>query len=302
VERAPDPPEPASPVDHRIVLPDGRRLAVTEHGDPGGSPVIFQHGFPGSRKDASWIHAEAALRGVRIVALDRPGYGGSDPRPGRSLLDWPADVAFAANVLGIDRFTVLGVSGGGPYACACAHRLGERVERLLLICAMGPTDDPAVLRRMFAPNRIGLMLTRRVPWLPIPVFRLLAPVLRRHPEAVADRLASRLPECDREFFRRNDSRGVFVATLREAFRRGHHGAAADARVYASPWGFDPGRIRVPVRLWHGEADTIVPPEIGRALASRIPACDARFVAGEGHFSIILRQSEAFFEGFDTRSA
>jgi pimeloyl-ACP methyl ester carboxylesterase len=117
-------PEPCSAA---IPLADGRQIGVLEAGDPAGAPVLYFHGLGASRRSAHPDGAIAAALGVRVVALDRPGIGLSTPRPGRTLLDWADDVAAVADALGIDRFAILGWSGGAAHALACAHRLGARV-------------------------------------------------------------------------------------------------------------------------------------------------------------------------------
>src|SRR5215475_3198278 len=111
-------------------LADGRALGYAEFGDSGGEPFFYFHGHPGSRLEARFAESAATAAGVRIIALDRPGYGLSDWQPGRAILDWPADVTEAADLLGIGGFSVVGGSGGGPYALACAYRLPDRVRRV----------------------------------------------------------------------------------------------------------------------------------------------------------------------------
>jgi pimeloyl-ACP methyl ester carboxylesterase len=128
--------------DGTLLLGDGRKLGYAQYGRPDGEPLFYFHGHPGSRLEARFAHRAAAEAGLRVVALDRPGYGLSDFQPGRVITGWPADVAEAADLLRIGKFSVAGASGGGPYALACAWRLPGRVIRAAVISGVGPLPGP----------------------------------------------------------------------------------------------------------------------------------------------------------------
>ena len=154
-----------------VRLADGRVIAVEEYGDPAGVPVLYFHGWPASRLEAGLIPDLP----VRMLALDRPGYGRSTPKRGRTLMDWPADVAAVADRLGLDRFHVVGLSGGGPYAAACALALPDRVLGVAMVCPVPPPHG--VHPR--APG-IGLLFRLgRHPVLAHRLFSVLRPLLRR---------------------------------------------------------------------------------------------------------------------------
>ena len=128
----------------QIKLKDGRMLGYDEHGAPEGKPIFYFHGHPGSRLDWKLFdeNDNAAELNARIIAVDRPGSGLSDFKRGRKILDWPDDVIELAEALQVDRFAVLGISGGGPYAAACAYKIPERLTATAIVCGMGPADAP----------------------------------------------------------------------------------------------------------------------------------------------------------------
>ena len=130
----------------QIKLPDGRNLAYAEYGPVEGNPVFYFHGFPSSRLDWRLFHDDDTLAelNVRVIAPDRPGYGLSDHKRGRTISGWPEDVVELAGALGIDAFSVLGVSGGGPYAASCAFSIPDRLSKSGIVCGMGPADSPGV--------------------------------------------------------------------------------------------------------------------------------------------------------------
>ena len=265
-----------------VVLEGGRRLAYAEWGAPDGFPVVHFHGMPGSRLET---HAPAglyALLGIRFITVDRPGYGGSDPLPGRSLLDWPADVAALADHLGLERFGLTAISGGGPFALACAARLADRVTGVSIAGCIGPLDRPGLLNGMKAVDRMGLWLAVRFPRALHAVYGVLREVLERSPTWFLARMTAGKPERDRRLLERPDVHGQVEAMLIEAVRAGVLGAVQEVRMIALPWGFDVEAIRVPVHLWHGTADDTAPVEHARVLARAIP--DAMLVEcpDEGH--------------------
>ncbi|MEM8962720.1 MAG: alpha/beta hydrolase, partial [Acidobacteriota bacterium] len=141
-----------------IELDDGRRLGYADLGTPEGVPFFFFHGTPGSRLGHVEHDALATIPGVRLLLPERPGYGLSDPKPDRTLLDWARDVAQLADHLGIERFAVGGESGGGPHALACAAALGERVSMVILLASPAPASAPAATRNMAFGNRLGVLL------------------------------------------------------------------------------------------------------------------------------------------------
>jgi pimeloyl-ACP methyl ester carboxylesterase len=265
-------------------LPDGRRLGVAEYGDPDGAPVFHFHGMPGSRLQ---FHPDAALargRGVRVLALDRPGLGLSDPQPKRRLIDWPRDVEAAADALGIERFGVIGLSGGGPYAAACAALIPHRLTTVTLVSPLGPVDTRGRLRTMAPLPRVYLSLAARAPAL-LPLVSYPFLVLARFPALVrfgrpfagisaSDRRELRALPHIQEMFRRD-----FV----EATRQGIGGVLDDARVAARPWGFALESIRLPVTLWYGGRDAMTPPLMERRLARAIPICRVKLIENAGHF-------------------
>jgi len=281
----------AAAEDRTVLLGDGRRLGYAQYGRPDGEPILYFHGHPGSRLEGRFAHDAAAAAGFCVIALDRPGYGLSDFQPGRAITDWPADVAEAADALGLPRFAVAGASGGGPYALACAWRLPRRVTVAAVISGVGPYQVRGVTRGMRWQNRVGFRLGSRWPALAETLMRSIRRGITSRPDRTIDALARAMSPADAEIVRRPEVRDILIADLTEALRQGSQGAARDVVLLGRPWGFPLREIEPEVHLWQGEADTLVPPAMGRYLAEQIPKCHARLLPGEGHLLIIDRMPD-----------
>jgi pimeloyl-ACP methyl ester carboxylesterase len=274
-----------------ILLRDGRKLGYAEYGDPLGEPVFLCHGMPGSRLMQHPDPSIAIENNVRLIVPDRPGMGLSDFKPGRQLLDWPADVEELANHLGITGFVVAGISGGGPYAAACGFVMPDRVGCVGLISSVGLINTPGAMMGMLPSNRMGYSVGRWMPWfLWSMAFSLYYGDFRHHPEKLA-KMQEGEPAADHIIFEKSGVRQVFINNFAEAFRQGTVGLARDGWLLSRPWGFPLQGISVPVYLWQGEADVIVTPAMGKHMASQIPKCSARFYPGEGHLVFITHWQE-----------
>jgi pimeloyl-ACP methyl ester carboxylesterase len=268
---------------NRIQLRDGRWLGYAEYGDPAGAPVFSLHGNPGSRLTHYPDDTVARAMGARIIAVDRPGYGLSTFERGRRLVDFPGDVAALADALGVERFAVMGGSGGGPYAMACAWRLPERVTRLALVSSVAPLDVPGATAGMSRQNRRSFWAARHLPWpLLALIYNLQGQVIVRDPALLIEQLSRVLPESDLAALARPEVHAMTAVSIREAFRQGGRGMAWDSVLLARPWGFALGEIAVPAALWHGERDVLAPIAMGRYLARAIPGCRATFLPNEAH--------------------
>jgi pimeloyl-ACP methyl ester carboxylesterase/uncharacterized protein (DUF952 family) len=235
--------------------------------------------------------AAAERNNVRVIAPDRPGFGLSDPQPRRTLLRWPEDVIELADALGIERFAVLGVSGGGPYAAACVYQIPQRLTGAAIVSGLGPFDSPQALEGMTRANRLLLQLVRRSPWLARPQVWLLSRVARSFPALLLWLARRRLPRPDREIAGRREVKALYYEDLPEAFRQGSGGPAQEIALFARPWGFRLEEIRIPVHLYQGEIDNVVPASMGRYQAQAIPGCRATFYADEGHLLVVDRIDE-----------
>lgn len=272
-------------------LRDGRLLGFAEYGDPDGKPSFFFHGWPGSRLEAQLADATAKKLGIRVVAIDRPGYGLSDFKAGRTFIDWPSDVVELADALKIERFAVAGVSGGGPYVAVCALKIPERLTAAGIISGVGPFNVPDATEGMSRQNHLIFGMARRVPWLMNLPMWLMAQGARRFPDRFISQMMRSLPEPDQAVLARPEIRAVFKEDVAEAFRSGSRGAAWGAVLYARPWGFRLEDIAMEVHLWQGEEDVNVPPSMGRYQARAIPNCRATFYPGEGHLLMVDRMEE-----------
>lgn len=266
-------------------LPSGACIAAEEFGDPQGPPVFYFHGWPASRLEAGLIGALP----VRLLALDRPGYGRSSSQPGRTLLDWPRDVAFVANRLGLDGFHIVGLSGGAPFAAACAYALPDQVRSLALVCPVPPAH--AVSRGAAGVGHLYRL--GRHPRVAHRLLSVLRPLLRRRIITPSTLAGCAIAESDRDVLT-----PIILAGLGRAWREGIgrsvQGALSDSVIYAQPWNFPLDGIRVPAALWFGGADTLIMPEAALAYAT-IPGIILHRCDDEGHFSLALRHGHAILD-------
>jgi pimeloyl-ACP methyl ester carboxylesterase len=268
-----------------IRLRDGRRLAYVEAGDLTGLPVLFIHGNPGSRY---MRHPDDRLTyglGVRLITPDRPGYGLSDYQPDRTLLDFPDDLEQLANTLGLGRFALFGVSAGGPYVAACAWKLGERLTRAAIVSGASPLKRPGAMEGVNRDYRNAYALAGWPEWLLHPLMAMHDRQVRANPQKALAGVLAHASEDDRAVLADPLIAAQVLGWRREATRRGVAGMRREAHILASPWGFALEEIRTEVDLWYWEGDTIVPQQMGRYLAMRIPRAMPRFLPGGGHFSI-----------------
>jgi pimeloyl-ACP methyl ester carboxylesterase len=285
-------------VDTAVRLPDGRALAFRLYGRVGGRPLYVFHGFPGSRHQAALLEDAALAAGVCLVGIDRPGFGGSTHAPDRTILGWPDDVARLADALGHRRFGVLGISCGGPYALACAYRMGARLDYVGLLAGMGPMDVPWIKRAQLPILRVMFALARVSPLAASPLLALDWLMFRTNPGRAVDALASMLTGPDRRLLTADaGTRARFAVSLAEAYRQGLAGPTREAHLIASPRGFALEAITMPVHIYQSGADRHVPPMMGRYLAARLPQSRLRFYADEGHLSIVVNRAAECLRDF-----
>jgi pimeloyl-ACP methyl ester carboxylesterase len=262
--------------DNTLTLKDGRILGYAEFGDPAGIPIIGFHGMPGSRLMMKTLDKAALINGVRLIAPDRPGYGISQANPHGTLLGYVDDIIELAAALQIDRFGVLGVSGGGPYPPACAYKIPQCITVAALISGIGPLSVRHSTRDMLRPNKIMFTVGRWSPRLAgflLPrLIRTSLPSMEQHVQKGTSPSADLSPEVF----------ASMAADQREAIRAGGQGITFDMKILWRPWGFQFEDVHTRVYVWHGAADNLAPARLAHHIADRLPDCEAIFYPNEGH--------------------
>jgi len=229
--------------------------------------------------------------GIRIISPDRPGISGSSLQPNRKLSDWPQVVERLANHLGIEKFRMLAISGGAPYAYATARAMPERVLAIAIISGAVPIVDLVDRQGLLRLYRWMLALYRMSPQLLRKLFLMAQPILSLRPPVRFRPLVLKmlmLQTCDEESLRDSAAFEAVFESQRRAWRESAEGVMIDAQIYAQPWGFPIEEVRVPVRLWHGKQDRAFSARLAEDIANRLPNCEARFVDGAGHYSLPIR--------------
>jgi pimeloyl-ACP methyl ester carboxylesterase len=262
-----------------IKLRDGRALGYIEYGSSGGKPLVYFHGHPGSRFEAKFLAREATQAGVRLIGIDRPGMGLSSYKAGRSLLDLADDVIELADSLDIEHFAVVGFSGGGPYALACAYKIPNRLTACGIVSGVG---------------HIALFLSflsMWLPWLMLPITKRFFQDKERAKELLA-RVSQNWLGSDRKALAFPGVAETMAASLAEAVKQGTKGAAYDGTLIGSRnWGFKLEDITLSnLYIWHGERDTQISVASVRMLANRLTTCKATYYPNDGHISTIVNHA------------
>lgn len=270
-------------------LRDGRLLGYAEWGDPAGKPVLYFHGLHSSRMALYQTPAFFAAHGVRFITVDRPGIGLSTFQRGRTLLDWPDDVAQLADALGLANFAILSMTGGGMYAVACAAAMPDRLAGVACVSPSAPLDAPGI--SVSGTTGIFMGLARRAPWMLWAVYAVLVPRLRRQPERIYRMLARGGSESDLRTLARPAVREMAVASVLEAFRSGYWGEVREVVIATQPWGLRLDQIALPIQLWDGDQNHLIPPSHAEYLAHVIPTARLHICRGEGSLLIVTHMEE-----------
>src|SRR4051794_16312757 len=261
--------------EHDVTTPDGRTLRVLDVGAGDGPVLVVHHGTPGARPLYRTEVESAAERGLRLVAYDRPGFGGSTPAPGRSVVDAAADVAAILDALDVERFATYGGSGGGPHALACAAVLPDRCAAAATLAGVAPADAPGLdwLAGMGEGNIVEFGAAREGRERLTELCRTeAAEITAARPEDLADALRPHLSDVDAHALS-GELAAHMLASVTEALRPGVEGWVDDDFAFLAPWGFDVDRIQVPVLIWQGRHDLMVPADHGRWLRSHVAGAE-----------------------------
>jgi pimeloyl-ACP methyl ester carboxylesterase len=273
-----------------IHLANGGQVAVDEYGDASGIPVLFCHGWPSSRTMAELTHDAASDLGVRIISPDRPGIRDSKFHPNRTLLDWPPLIRDLADQLKLNRFRILGISGGAPYAYVTAWAMPERVRAIAVVSGVPPIAELSDRTGLLPLHNRMLALRTSRPRLLKMLFHIARPfAARRVPIRLRPLLLRIFQPNDANVLRDACAFDACFESARQAWRVSAAGIMADAEIYAVPWGFPLEEVQVPVRLWHGTRDRTFSFRLAEEVGARLPNCGLRIVENAGHFSLPIRQ-------------
>jgi pimeloyl-ACP methyl ester carboxylesterase len=252
-----------------LVAPDGRRLHAYSHGE-GALTVMWHHGTPNIGTPPAPLFKTAERLGVRFIGYDRPGYGGSTARPGRTIADAAEDAAAVADAWHVDRFAVLGHSGGGPHALACAALLADRVTAAVSISGLAPFGNDDWFRGMGPSSEASLRAATH---------GRAAKEAHEAKDAEPDFIPDDWAALEGEW-------GWFGSVVGPAIANGPAALIDDDLAYVNPWGFEPENVRTPTLLVHGTADRMVPAHHSEWLAKHIPDAELRLSTGDGHISVL----------------
>jgi pimeloyl-ACP methyl ester carboxylesterase len=283
---------PTPTLDFTIQLHDGRTMGVASVGKIDGFPIFHCHGSGSSRLEVNLLAQASIAQRVRLIGLDRPGIGRSDAKTSYRLLDWPDDVVEVADLLGIERFAVVGISAGGPYALACAYKIPHR----LTACGLISTVSPGNFIRKVGPGWMRVMWWgAQFPWLLRRYARLVTRMMGSDEASIEKylvRYAARLGAADQKLLGIPETRRLLVQAMTESSRQGREANLEEALSAVRPWGFQVEQIPFEkLFVWHGEQDRIMPVAPVRLLAKALQHCTATFYPDEGHFSTVANHAQ-----------
>jgi pimeloyl-ACP methyl ester carboxylesterase len=276
-------------------LHDGRKLGYAEYGSANGKTILWFHGTPGGRRQVAQEARDLACnRKVRLIAIERPGIGDSTSHSYPSIADWAEDIEAFCDAKEIQRFAVCGLSGGGPYALACAYYLQDRVVAASVLGGLAPsTGQDAVEGGM---SILVRSLSPVLKHLRIPINRLMLGLIKRlepHAERAIDVFAHFMPPGDQEVFADPAIRAMFQDDLLLGSREQMQAIIHDAVLFGRDWGFPLSEVETPVYLMYGDADNIVPVAHGEHLSQHLPNAVFRVREGEGHLGGLGASREIF---------
>jgi pimeloyl-ACP methyl ester carboxylesterase len=270
-----------------VTTPDGRSLRVGEVGAPDGPALVAHHGTPGAGRLYRSEIESAQQRGLRLITYDRPGYGGSTPHPERSVADAAGDVAAVLDALGVERFASYGTSGGGPHALACAALLADRCAGAATLAGVGPADAPDLdwIAGMGAGNLAEFAAARDGRESLTEYCRAdAAGVMGATPEQLAEAFRPHLSDVDAQALS-GELAAFLLESVTAGLEPGVEGWVEDDFAFLAPWGFDVEAIQVPVVVWQGGQDLMVPADHGRWLREHVAGAEGRVLPEEGHLTL-----------------
>jgi len=282
-----------------LTLVGGRVLGYAESGDPKGLPLFLFHGLNSSRLEVIIAH-EAMLRaGIRCIGIDRPGMGLSDFQEDRTVLGFIEDVEALADHLNIDKFLLIAVSAGTPYALACTCKIPHRVISCGIISGVAPVYGCS-MEEMSKKSRFFISLAQNTPWLITYLFWFLHG-RRSQNKAKEDlflaSILSALNLTDKKLIALPGAKKSLIETFREGYRQGSKGVAYDGILaFGKPWGFELEEIDFrPIHLWHGEKDRGIPTSMAKCMTKKLIGATLKIYPQEGHLSIIFDQLDEILE-------
>jgi len=276
-----------------INVPDGRVLEVATMGDPSGHTVFFHHGTPGSTKTLLAFEPLSESGELFFITTSRAGYGASSRHEGRSVASVVEDVRAALDALGRDSYVALGWSGGGPHALACAALDAPRCRKAVSLAGVAPSDVDFDWTEGMGPENLEeyALAVEGGPAYETYMEATCVVMAEVDKDNVIEMMTGLLPDADRAVLETDHDRDLFATGMRYGFANDWRGYFDDNVAFLLRWGFDVRAIDVPVTLFFGDADLMVPPTHGRWLADNVPNAVARHHAPEGHLSIVARHPE-----------
>lgn len=261
-----------------INLPDGRNLSYAELGRTSAPAVLFCHGAPGSALGMP-PELQRAFAAHHVLIPERPGYGGSDlALAQRRVRDWADDAIALLEALGVQQVHIVGYSGGGAFALACAHALGKRIDGVWLFSSIAPLHVPGMMQQM--PALVAGLYAQAVADPEALIEQWNAMDLAPH--QIVDAFLAETAAADKALARNPAVHRALTDDFERALSRGYAGWASDAQKLASPWGFDLADVKASVTLWHGTDDRNTPLAMGRYLARTLAHATLHEVPGHGH--------------------
>jgi pimeloyl-ACP methyl ester carboxylesterase len=278
-------------IDNTLNLPDGRKLAYAEFGNPEGYPVLYCHATPSSRLEPLSIGDEVFYElGLRVICPDRPGMGGSDFQKNRGFSDWSEDVKFLAEAIGLSKFSVLGISGGGGYAAVCAEKIPEKLNKAVIASGSWRIDSEAVKLIGF-PMNLMWRVTIHAPILMPVIIKSMTKMISQAPNGRGDETSAPpnkyFPAADHAVMTQPGRMEINQQIMKEVMRQGTQGPAWDYLLCVREWDFDLSDIQIPLVLFHGEQDRNYPLELVQQVTKDLPSAKLLTYPQDGHISTYI---------------
>lgn len=281
-----------------ITLKDGRKLGFLECGDPTGHPVFYFHGFPGSRLQASDFHEIAKMHRCRFFGIDRPGMGLSTFNKKHTILNWSQDIIAFANHLKIDKFSIIGHSGGAPFVMACAYTIPERLSGAAIVSGIAPTTLPETKISISWGLRTMNWLVRYIPGFAFLLMKIQQKLMLK--PQIFNQFIQKLPAPDCIILQDINRINKMMDTIAEAFKNGASGAAQEMRLVLKPWGFDLEKITYPITIWQGKLDVQVPAYHANVYNTKLPCAKLKLFEHEAHMSTLYNHIEDILESISSK--